>query len=101
MAQADLDYRKERLTMRIENNQLKGNQTIESDLELQGQIIGNTTVVAGATLLVRGQVTGNLTVQTGAKAEVWGMVTGSAHCEEGGQLIRHPGSLVGGRPGNS
>lgn len=83
--------------MRTEENQLNGHQTIQSDLELQGQILGNATVASGATLIVRGQVTGNLSVQSGAKAEVWGMVTGSAHCEEGGELIRHPGSLIGGK----
>lgn len=83
--------------MRTEENQLHGNQSIDSDLELQGQILGDATVQSGATLILRGQITGNLTVLSGAKAEVWGMVTGSGHCEEGGEIIRHPGSLIGGK----
>lgn len=85
--------------MRTEGNQLTGNQTIEDDLDLQGQITGDATVLSGATLLLKGQVTGNLAVRKGGKAEIWGMVTGKASCEEGGELISHPGSMIGGNPG--
>lgn len=83
--------------MRTEANQLQGNQKIGQDLDLHGQIAGDATVESGATLHLKGQITGNLTVLTGGKAEIWGMVTGSANCQEGGQLICHPGSMIAGR----
>ena len=63
------------------NDQLEGPTTIDEDTILNGQVLGDLTVLNGVVLRLNGQVTGDLYVESGASAFINGLVIGQVFVE--------------------
>jgi cytoskeletal protein CcmA (bactofilin family) len=67
------------------HNKIEGDVRITETTQLNGMIVGETRVAAGAKLFLGGMVVGNVLLELDSAVELRGMVTGSV-INDGGDL---------------
>lgn len=71
--------------MRIINDKIEGDTSIKEDTQLNGMIVGKTTVAEGIQLDLHGMIVGNLIVGKSSTVHIFGTIVGDA-VNDGGRL---------------
>ena len=71
--------------MRIINDKIEGDTIINEDTQLNGMIVGKTTVAEGIQLELNGMIVGNVVVEKNSAVYLCGEVVGNV-VNEGGRL---------------
>jgi len=71
--------------MRIRNDKIEGDTIINEDTQIDGMIVGNTTVAEGIQLKLNGMIVGKLVVAKNSTIQLYGTVDGDV-VNEGGRL---------------
>ncbi len=71
--------------MRVIVDKIEGDTVIDEDTQLNGMIVGKTTVAEGVQLALNGMVVGNLVAKKDSVVYLYGMVVGDV-INEGGKL---------------
>ena len=73
------------MRVRSQRGIVRGDQTIDDELDLHGIVEGSVRVVAGGILHAHGVINGNVVVATGGRADIQGTVNGAV-ANDGGSL---------------
>ena len=71
--------------MRLFNDKIEGNTSINEDTQLNGMIVGDTTVLENTMFELNGMIVGNLIIKKSSTVYLYGTVTRDV-VNEGGRL---------------